>query len=593
MLLFYIFCDKICYRTIIVPWEVIIMTGTSIKLLPKVDPTQEFIEIAYDFSNPLDLVREGISNGFDAGATKLEILFDVITQYGEKKLQITLKDNGHGMDISGLQSFFDLGNSTRRDNANAIGEKGHGTKVYLNSSRIEVITVKDKIKYCATMDSPIRKLHEHITPEVVVSSEPCDDSSGTTIIITEYNNNRRDKFTHDNLKDYIKWFTKIGSIETSFGINEHSETTLLLKGVDRTEPELLSFGHYFPNDSKNVTLLFDEYFAEAPKWYCKKIVRKGTLENFPEIHYDAIFVIEGTRVKYDYNPMIRRSGYSAPTGAYTIQERYGIWMCKDYIPIQRKNEWITQKGSEYTRFHAFFNCQDFRLTANRSSVDNTPSEIMEDIKKAVSNIYEEIIQSDDWRTLEWLETEAVSYNSVQKEKKDFEWRVKRIATAKIADYKGIRLVEPTQENGVFSLFMQLKSVDSSIFPFSIVDYDTHVGIDVIVKAQDEIPIISSKLYYVEFKNYLKKEFNHSFENLHSIICWDIDPKIIKHGDEVTDISQNKRTLRIIPPAYDGDRTRYYLDNIRSDRKIEIIVLKQYLEEVANIIFKPRTEKDVF
>ena len=563
------------------------------KIEPKVDPTQEFIEIAYDFSNPLDLIREAISNAFDAGAYDMEILFNVENKYGEKMLKITIRDNGSGMDLEELQSFFDLGNSTRRNDSETIGEKGHGTKVYLNSSKIEVITIKNNYKYHAVMDAPIRKLHEHITPEVEVSQEECFDHSGTTIIIYEYNNNRRDRFTHENLKDYIKWFTKMGSIEKEFNITKYNNTILKLKGIDRTEIETLSFGHFFHADSPNVTLLFDEYFTEAPKWYCKKIIKSGNLENFPEIHYDAVFVIEGNKIKYEYNPMIRRSGYSAPVGAYTVQDRYGLWMCKDFIPIQRKNEWITQKGSEYTRFHAFFNCQELRLTANRSSIDNTPSEIMDDIHKIVSKIYEEIIQSDDWRNLEWLESEASSHNSVQKEKKDFAWRINRIYSAKIADYNGIRLVEPIQENGVFSMFMQLKAIKPDIFPFTIIDYNTHVGIDVIVKANDTLPIKTSKLYYVEFKRLLNKEFNHSFENLHSIICWDIDTKNLKHGDEITDISQCRRVLKIIPPEFDGDYTRYYLDNIRSDRKIEIFVLKQYLEEKLGITFKARTEKDTY
>lgn len=573
--------------------EIIHLNDMLFKIEPKVDPTQEFIEIAYDFSNPLDLIREAISNAFDAGAYDMEILFNVENKYGEKMLKITIRDNGSGMDLEELQSFFDLGNSTRRNDSETIGEKGHGTKVYLNSSKIEVITIKNNYKYHAVMDAPIRKLHEHITPEVEVSQEECFDHSGTTIIIYEYNNNRRDRFTHENLKDYIKWFTKMGSIEKEFNITKYNNTILKLKGIDRTEIETLSFGHFFHADSPNVTLLFDEYFTEAPKWYCKKIIKSGNLENFPEIHYDAVFVIEGNKIKYEYNPMIRRSGYSAPVGAYTVQDRYGLWMCKDFIPIQRKNEWITQKGSEYTRFHAFFNCQELRLTANRSSIDNTPSEIMDDIHKIVSKIYEEIIQSDDWRNLEWLESEASSHNSVQKEKKDFAWRINRIYSAKIADYNGIRLVEPIQENGVFSMFMQLKAIKPDIFPFTIIDYNTHVGIDVIVKANDTLPIKTSKLYYVEFKRLLNKEFNHSFENLHSIICWDIDTKNLKHGDEITDISQCRRVLKIIPPEFDGDYTRYYLDNIRSDRKIEIFVLKQYLEEKLGITFKARTEKDTY
>src|SRR5688572_12109153 len=91
---------------------------------PKVDETQEFIEIANDFSNPLDLVREGLSNSFDAGAKNIEITFNVIKEYGESNLEIILKDDGKGMDEIGLQSFFDLGNSMSRGVDDKIGEKG-------------------------------------------------------------------------------------------------------------------------------------------------------------------------------------------------------------------------------------------------------------------------------------------------------------------------------------------------------------------------------------------------------------------------------------------------------------------------------------
>lgn len=116
----------------------------------------------------------------------------------------------------------------------------------------------------------------------------------------------------------------------------------------------------------------------------------------------------------------------------------------------------------------------------------------------------------------------VSYNTAEKEKKDFAWRIDKVNRAKVADFHNIHLIEPQRESGVFTVFMQLSSYNNDLFPFTIIDYDTHSGIDVIVKAKDDIPIKSSKLYYVEFKNYLTKDFNHSFENLHSIICWDIN-----------------------------------------------------------------------
>jgi hypothetical protein len=289
--------------------------------------------------------------------------------------------------------------------------------------------------------------------------------------------------------------------------------------------------------------------------------------------------------------MIRRPGYSAPKGSYTVNERYGLWLCKDFIPIQRKNEWITYKGNEYIRFHAFVNCQDLRLTANRGSIDNTPSEISEDIKFAVEEFYNEIINSKDWQDIEWLDEEAEAYTTIENEQKQFQFRIDKIKTSRIADYNGVRLVAPERESGVFSLFMQLESINPELFPFKVIDYDTHSGIDVIVKGVDQIPIVSSKLYYVEFKNYLKKQFNHSFKNLHSIICWEINTNEIKHGDEITDIANKSRVLKIMQRENDEDYTRYYLDSERSARKIEVFVLKQYIEEKLGITFRVRTEQD--
>lgn len=200
-----------------------------------------------------------------------------------------------------------------------------------------------------------------------------------------------------------------------------------------------------------------------------------------------------------------------------------------------------------------------------------------------------LLQSDDWGELEWLESEAGAYNTVEKEKRDFKRRMDKVNRAKVAQFNGINLVEPQQENGVFSIFMQLSSYDKSLFPFTIIDYDTHTGIDVIVKGQDNMPVKTSKMYYVEFKNYLNKNFNHSFENIHSIVCWDINLNELRSNEEVKDIANQRRTLKVIPPENENDYTRYYLDSLRSERKIEVFVLKYYLKEKLKIEFAPRTE----
>ena len=85
------------------------------------------------------------------------------------------------------------------------------------------------------------------------------------------------------------------------------------------------------------------------------------------------------------------------------------------------------------------------------------------------------------------------------------------------------------------------------------------------------------------------DFNHSFVNLHSIICWDTT---IKHNDLLKDISGEERKLEIIQAENEQGYTKYYLNNPRSAHKIEVFVLKDYLKQKLGIEFRPRTDRDV-
>lgn len=151
------------------------------------------------------------------------------------------------------------------------------------------------------------------------------------------------------------------------------------------------------------------------------------------------------------------------------------------------------------------------------------------------------------------------------------------------------LIEPKRESGVQSLVVQLMTIEPDLFPFSVVDYDTHEGIDVIVKANDAVPVHGSRLYYVEFKYFVSNAFNHSFENLHSIVCWDTESK---HGDIVKDVNREERKLAIVAPADDRDHTRYFLDNPRKAHRVEVFVLRDYLPQRLRVEFRPRTASDI-
>jgi hypothetical protein len=563
------------------------MTQTDFTITPTVDAAQEFIEIATDFSNPLDLVREAISNSFDAKAKTIRIAFTTIRDAGERVLFTEIEDDGTGMDEEGLKSFFDLGNSLRRDDPKTIGDKGHGTKVYFNSGQITVKTTQNGRSFVATMMQPFRSLHERVIPEVTVSVDDTPGKADRTLIqIKGYNNNRRERFQQDILKDYVMWFTKFGSVETEFGLTHHKDVRLLLKGLDIDVPEEILFGHFFPAESKDVTKLFDQHLVDAPEHYCRKIKRDGKLKNFPEIKYQAIFCIEGNKVKLSYNPMLRRKGYVR--GIYKVQDRYGLWLCKDFIPIQTANDWFGSRGTEYIKFHAFLNCQDLRLTANRGSINNTPSEVLDDLKREVQEIYEQISASDDWRQMEWLESEASAHHSTEREKKDFEDRKKRFNASTVADFKGHVLAEPKHESAVFGLVIKLSTIEPAIFPFEILDYNTHQGYDLLVKGDHATPIHQSKLFYVELKWILAAQLNHSFENLKAIVTWSTG---VKHGGTVTDINGEERTLHVDAPESSADVTSYFLDHPKKGLKIQVFVLREYLREKYKVEFRSRTAQE--
>lgn len=213
-------------------------------ITPGVDQVQEFIEIAHDFSNPLDLVREAISNSYDAKASLLRIVFEGVKEHGDNVLRITLEDDGVGMDSTTIKAFFDLGNSTRRGDSDSIGEKGHGTKVYFNSAEVAVTTRCGTKQLSAVMKEPYRKLFNRELPTITIEESETTEKPGTTIVIKGYNNNRRERFTHQILKDYIYWFAKLGSCETLFYGSK--DFKVFLKGLNQTDLDELTFGHPFP-----------------------------------------------------------------------------------------------------------------------------------------------------------------------------------------------------------------------------------------------------------------------------------------------------------------------------------------------------------
>ena len=412
-----------------------------IEIDPQVNTEAEFLEIVHDFGNPLELLREAISNSIDAKATEVRISFDVVEVDGNKRLQILIADDGIGMTEEIIQKdFWGLGYSSSRERKDAIGEKGHGTKIYLRSEKVIVKTQSAEGAFLSECVRPMsdltaKKMHNPRFMPI----ENFLPKSGTQVTIIGYNDNQRSEFIQDKVRDYILWFTKVGSVERQFGIDDFKDFTLYLKCIDVDKHEKISFGHPFPNENSNIDKLFDEHGSKAADLYVRRIVKKGLrLTRAPEVTYDVIISVEADEVKRSYNPMIRNKRMS-DSGRYKVGDRYGIYLCKDYIPVKQKNEWITGFGSGSNAFvllHAFVNCQSLRLTANRGDIANTDAQILDELRESVQKIISELdteLKNNGLYTLiDWQQ----EFKTLQEEKDEFARRIKEIKKRKYKDLDG-------------------------------------------------------------------------------------------------------------------------------------------------------------
>jgi hypothetical protein len=559
---------------------------------PKVQQIREFLEIVRDYTDPRDAIREAISNALDWGAKRIDVTVAQDKKRPDEELVITVQDDGIGLNEERLKAFFDLGNSTplgKEHNFWKVGYKGHGTKTYFNCRCLEVFSNSDLCTVYAIMDDPLHKLMQDKLPKYYydVDYEHKGKKTGTKIIIRNYNmSNNVPDFGHKALLDYVIWFTRFGSVETQFGFNQHKDCIITLKGLGSSKQEVLKFGHRFPQENHNIKKLTSDRPGDWTKVFVKRwLFPNKQIIGHPGKTLDLIFYVEGDQAKRTYNPMIRVRGKTHEHGMYKVEERYGLWACRDYIPIERKNEWLGLGKRLETKYHAFVNCQDFRLTANRGDIGNTPFEFLNAVQKTVEQIFNsEITGSAEYQEYDAAAELEQQYQSAEQELQDFGRRRKRSRTKKVCTFKGVELIEPGVEMGVIALFNQIYALDPSVFPFRVVDYDTKRGYDALVSKKTPADLSKEALYFIEFKYVLDATFNHSFDHLSNVICWDCG---LSDGDELRDIRDKHRELKITPPKEKKEYTRHMLISSTEPLNIEVFILKTYLKERLGLEFRSR------
>ncbi|WP_254523977.1 ATP-binding protein [Natrinema caseinilyticum] len=349
------------------------------KKAPKVNEVNEFLEIASDFEDPLEVIRESLSNSYDAEATEVEIRI----QNQPNGSDIIIEDDGNGMNEWDLESFFDLGNSRKTD---SIGYKGHGTKIFYKSDRIEVTTVHDGTSYRAVMDEPWEKLNRKELPEYELTTNSVRSGNPQTKIkITNFRSGHgfdAEELTYNKIHHYLKWKTIAGSTAHYFGEDQREmEITVSLDDeIDDTREELVTPNRLeFPAEQLDPG--DDTYPAER---MCK---------HYPAKEIDIKY--EGGETTLQIVGMVggKEARNELPTyGRHSAQ--FGIWFAKDHIKVERLNEAISH-DNEFLHFFFVANCQDIELSANRESIRNKASPVYQAVKEEVEYYLSKVTQ-DPW-----------------------------------------------------------------------------------------------------------------------------------------------------------------------------------------------------
>ena len=583
-----------------------------------VDPGKEIYEIASDFANPIEVLRESLHNSYDAGAKNVSIYAKAQQlKDGRRVLTLEFNDDGIGMSMEMLEKFFSLGFTEKPElpGRPSIGFKGHGTKIYYQSQAIWIATrqangefivahVEDARESVFSQKLPVPRVWKLDEAKRVAIEQKLSEPKhqGTFIRLIDFTPDSSrviDEFQQKPIENYLRWFTVFGSFEHIVH-NEKaaSPICLMLQGTDLDSPSVVEFGHKWPADDRTTLKSLKQKDERRPfNFFCKTLRREGlAIEGGYKIDIAACF--EGSTGRSDRDLGLRRQNRK---GLYTAEERYGMWLCKNFIPVEKRFEWLSETESPFEFLAAkqlllFINCEDFKLTANRGSVGNSAPELLQAVKKATLDFLEEAREDKDLISFTTEFQEDQFSRLREKDKKALQRRVERYnkkdrCHIKLPNGKEHFFFEPTREITLFGLISELQLLDPSLLGMKVLDYDDHVGIDLLVKrngnAGNMIARDREKVAYTELKYLLRSPVNHTFDSLYSVICWDSD---LEEGDAVLDstgriFSYNSNfkdgvTYSNLTPPPDSD-----LSSV-----IKIVNLRRLLNERCGLQREPNPEQ---
>lgn len=565
-------------------------------------------ELANNKVDALEMIREALSNARDHGARNVWVR-SVRGAPPTHSIDVFIINDGEGLNTDQLEAFWGVSASVKPLGQNAIGYKGHGTKLFFASHRLSVASRREgeDTWNLTTLESPLESAETEVEQSTLPSTHLLSkelaavgilDKSGVAVLVEGCQfRDAPDRFMHRRpIESYCDWFTVVGDIRSGvfptraefhdvldkrrelsrlrvhesplvsmtvwlrvngedkyyplgFGPNKPASHFLVpwkddSQRWEKSNPGMAAFGHRFA----------DHHEAERGSRRVRDDLTALCLTSvdafMDESPYAVVMRVEGQRRQLQWY----LEGSRQPVGGeYEFDERFGLWLCKDFVPVVQRNDLLdvalaraTEKVKKRLRFdlsrkrfwQIFVNHQALVLTANRNGMANV-REHEERIVNLVSERIAAALKDDAFR--EWIENlqQSVVHGRRSKEIEAMTDRVSEVtqwfqrgtnevepANAHgmklLSSDASLRLPKPLNEQEVFHLYAVLSGRYD--VPLRVIEYDTRLGVDAIAQVIDRKLFDPPKAYArVEFKYQVQgnRAVWHFFDAIDAFICWNV------------------------------------------------------------------------
>lgn len=556
-------------------------------------------ELGKNRVDPLEVIREAMSNARDHGAKR----FWIQTHRANPRQgpSVVFIDDGDGMDEQRLSAFWSVGASVKAA-PGAIGYKGHGTKLFYDARRLSVVTrVRESDPWaCVSVDRPSElgpqaSLEINLAdPQDVELLRGLDVKTGTLIRLSEVEFESADRLLdRTRIESYCDWFTVLGDVRSGLFRSRKEFHQVVLAGPERWAdlavdqvplrpvdvwlrvngeptftrlwstrnyeylrawgsdldehqagaPHILAFGHRFA----------DHFLSEAG---ARRVTDDSTAltlttpSNWLDEGYGTILRVEGyRRQRLSYT----EASWQNHSGAYRFEDRFGLWLCRDFLPIAHCNdllqEAIDQASNRRLRFELgrlrnwkiFINHQDFLPTANRDDLANLGQhrqQIIASLKVHLERAFKANAAFEDWvermrvtSVARRRDTEIGRMNERRAKAREWARAGQQLDAARVTALaarepdEAFPLPHPSSEQELFYLYAVLSARYQ--VPLRVIEYDATEGIDAVAKATPEGQrlLTGSESYArVEFKFRLVpgRVFDHFFDAVDVVVCWEVE-----------------------------------------------------------------------